>query len=358
MPLSTRLPMPPTPGRLRPRTAIAAALLAVGVLAAACGSSSRSVVSSASASHRSSSPSSAPPAASAATSLSATTASWTLPVAGSRQVVCWDGAGLVEMGGLVTGDTSTAAVRVIDPSTGAVSASGTLADPVHDAAGACLGGRALVFGGGVATTVATVQAWSAASGGQVVGSLPTPRSDLASTVVGTTAYLLGGYNGTTMQTPILATTDGTTFRVVGQLQVGVRYAAVAAADGYVWAVGGHVGRSVSASGQTDVIQRFDPRTGTTTVVGHLPETLAHASAAFLGGTLWVVGGVTGTTTTAQVWAIDPSTGAVRAAGTLPEAVSNAGTAVVGSTAYLLGGEGPAGPTAPLDTVLELRASGG
>lgn len=359
MPSST-LPGPAPRRRRRPAAAGAVALVAAGLLVAACGSSGPSGSSTAGRSSSGGSPapggSGAP--AGAPASLSAAAAPWTLPVAGSRQVVCWDGSGLVEMGGLVTGDTSTAAVRVIDPSTGAVTATGRLADPVHDAAGACLGGHAFVFGGGTASTVATVQEWSPSAGATVAGSLPAPRSDLASAVVGSTAYVVGGYDGTAMQPDILSTTDGTTFTVAGQLQVPVRYPAVTVADGDIWVIGGQVGTSESGGGQTDVIQRFDPRTGTTTVVGHMPEPLGHASAVFLGDTVWVVGGVTGTTTSAQVWAVDPSTGAVRAAGSLPAPVSDAGTATVGSTAYLLGGEGPAGPTAPLDTVLELRVAPG
>ncbi|HET9061612.1 MAG TPA: kelch repeat-containing protein [Acidimicrobiales bacterium] len=82
--------------------------------------------------------------------------------------------------------------------------------------------------------------------------------------------------------------------------------------------------------------------------------MGHASAAFVGGVLWVAGGVTGTTTTARVWAVDPSTGKVRLAASLPAPRSNAGTVVVNGTAYLLGGEGPAGPVAPLGSVVELR----
>lgn len=288
--------------------------------------------------------------------LSARTASWRLPAASSRQAVCSNSSGLVLLGGLVTGDTSTSMVRNIDPATGAVIATGRLPSAVHDAAGVCLAGRAIVFGGGGASTVATVQAWTPGGAGRVVGSLPAPRSDLSSTVIGDTAYVLGGFNGTSMQADILATTDGAGFQVVGRLRVEIRYAAVAAGDGYVWAVGGQTGTSESSSvgGQSDAIQRFDPRTGVTTVIGHLPRALGHASAAFLAGTLWVVGGEAGTVPSTQMWAIDPATGKVRAAGNLPAPRSDAGTAVVGTTAYLLGGENSSGPAAPLDTVVALK----
>lgn len=351
---SSRRPAGSTGGRANRRSVAVTTLVTVGLLAAACGSASSS-----SASAGASSGHGAPAASGSASSrgagstlsLQATTASWTLPAAGSRQVVCWNGSQLVELGGLVPGDVSTAAVETIDPTTGAVQAAGQLAHAAHDAAGACLGGGAVVFGGGTVSSVAAVQRWSP-SGSQVISSLPSPRSDLAAAVVGSDVYLVGGYSGTTLASSILRTTTGTSFAVAGQLQVPVRYPAVAAGDGSVWIAGGETGVS---GGQTDVIQRFDPSTGTTTVVGHLPAPLADASGVFLGGQFFVVGGVTGSTTTDQIWAVDPTTGAVRAAGTLPMPLSNAGTAVVGNTAYLLGGEGTAGPSAPLDTVVELRA---
>ena len=212
---------------------------------------------------------------------------------------------------------------------------------------------ALVFGGGSATTVGLVQAWTAA-GPTMAGELPQPRSDLAATELGGTVYVLGGYDGAAMAPAILATTNGVTFRSVGTLAVPVRYPAVAAAAGAVWIVGGELGTSESGGGQSDAIQRFDPATGRTAVVGHLPAPLAHASALVVGGRLLVAGGVSGVTPTAQIWAVDTATGSPQAAGSLPGARSDAAAVVVGSTGYLVGGE-LTGPAAPLSSVVTLTA---
>ncbi|HET9061613.1 MAG TPA: hypothetical protein VFN61_17000 [Acidimicrobiales bacterium] len=178
-------------------------------------------------------------------SLEVATARWALPLAESRQAVCRDGLGLVEMGGLVAGDTSSAAVFVIDPLSGAVRATGSLTEAVHDAAAACLGDEAIVFGGGSFNTVGAVQAWSGSGKARVVGALPVPRSDLTAVAVavGRTAYVVGGFDGAAMQPTVLATTDGAHFKLAGRLKVGVRYPAVAARGGYIWVAGGQAGTS-------------------------------------------------------------------------------------------------------------------
>ena len=294
----------------------------------------------------------------AARSVTATVAGWHLPAGVSRAVVCTEGTNLLVLGGLATGDTSTDSVWTVDPAAGTTRRSGSLARAVHDAGGSCTSGGALVFGGGAASTVATVQQWSPA-GTRLVGQLPQVRSDLAAAALGGRTYVVGGYDGTDMTAAILATSDGGSFSVVGELPVPVRYPAVAAAAGSIWVIGGQLGTAESSSvgGQTDAIQRFDPATGRTVVVGHLPDQMAHATALDLGGLLLVLGGRVGTTASDRIWAIDTRTGAVRSAGVLPGAVSDAGAAVVGGTGWLVGGE-LSGPTAPLDTVVEIRVAGG
>jgi hypothetical protein len=293
----------------------------------------------------------------AAVRVDASVAGWHLPAAVSRAVVCSHGTSLLVLGGLATGDTSTSAVWTVDPATGSAQRSGRLTQAVHDAAGSCTGTGALVFGGGAASTVAAVQEWSPA-GTRVVAQLPQARSDLAAASLGGRVYVVGGFDGTDMTAAVLSTSDGTGFSVVGALPVPVRYPAVAAGAGGIWVIGGQLGTAESSSigGQTDAIQRFDPATGRTVVVGHLPEALGHASALVLGGRLFVVGGRVGTTVSDRIWAVDTRTGAVRAAGVLPGPESDAGVAVIGSTGWLVGGE-VSGPTAPLDTVVELRLAG-
>ncbi len=91
---------------------------------------------------------------------------------------------LLVVGGLTASGVSSNGLFVLDPTDGALALRGVLADPVHDAGSAVLGGRLVIFGGGSPDTVATVQAialpGSPGTGstgsitGTVIGALPQP----------------------------------------------------------------------------------------------------------------------------------------------------------------------------------------
>lgn len=283
--------------------------------------------------------------------LTATEEPWHLPAPVSRPVVLPGGTGFVILGGLATGDTSTARIVEADLATGTSSVVGQLGVAVHDSAGAAIADRYYVFGGGSYSTVREVQEWSGGTATKVA-DLPTPRSDLSAVTAAGTTYIAGGFDGTTMTPQVLATTDGTTFRTVGQLAVPVRYGAAAVAGGSLWVVGGVTGTSEGSTAETDAIQKVDLATGAASIVGHLPAPMGHATAVTLGGQIFVLGGRSGTTASPVIWRIDQTTGRAVQAGQLPSALSDAGSVVVGDHAYLVGGE-VSGPEAPLDTVVEL-----
>jgi N-acetylneuraminic acid mutarotase len=265
-----------------------------------------------------------------------------------------DGTRITIAAGLATGDVSAAGVFRLDPSTGSVVKVGALRLAVHDAGGAALGGAAHVFGGGGTTTVATVQ--HIGSGGTVTESqLPSPRSDSAVVTDGATAYIVGGFDGHAMDADILATTDGSTFTRVGALIQPVRYPAVAAFGGSIWVFGGQLSTAESSKsgGQSDDVQRFDPKTGRTDVVGHLPTSLGHAMAFSLGGSLFVVGVQVRAQPSTEMYRVDES-GKATSVGSLPGPRSDAGVAVVGGMAWLIGGE-TTDPAHPLASVVELTA---
>ena len=73
-----------------------------------------------------------------------------LPRVGARH-------GLVVLGGLRSGDSSTNAVEVLDTRTGALSPHGSLLAATHDAAGTKLGARLLVIGGGTSAPSGSTQ---------------------------------------------------------------------------------------------------------------------------------------------------------------------------------------------------------
>ena len=241
---------------------------------------------------------------------------------------------------------------MLNPVTGRVTRAGRLARPGHDAAGALLAGRAYVFGGGAAASVADVQALRRHGTARVAGRLPKPRSDTSAVTIGGTAYLLGGYDGASYDARVLATTDGRHFRGVATLPVPVRYPAVAGAGTRIWVFGGQ-----TRSGLTDAVQQVNLATGKAAVVGHLPDPVTGAAAFVLGGRVYVAGGQVlprgrhGLDTSGDVLAFDPRHHAMAPAGRLPVPVANAAAAVVAGTAYLVGGNNG---LRQVPTVTELR----
>jgi len=309
---------------------------------------------------------------------------WQLGAPLSREAVVAHGTGLTVLGGITPSGTSLATVSTISPASGAIATATALATPVHDAAAVALGRTTYVVGGGSPDTVATVQslptpAVPPATGGTgtVAGQLPQPRSDLAIATIpartggrtATTAYVVGGYDGTTYLPGVLSTTDGTHFATVATLPVAVRYPAVVADGGLVYAFGGQTVSAGSATTATDDIQVVDPVTHRASVVGHLPQALYGAAAFLIGGTIYVAGGqVPAGPTLTQITAFVPSSHKVLDAGLLPQADAFAGYATVGSSGsavgYMVGGEvtGQSGndqagvASGSLRTVISLRPS--
>jgi hypothetical protein len=298
---------------------------------------------------------------------------WQLPSAVSREAVVPSSGGFTVVGGLDSAGGSVSTISSFS-TTGVGGASSLhLPDAVHDAAAVHLGSETFVFGGGSPTTVATVQAFGPNSqggtGSRIASPLPAPRSDSAAVTIttsrGTTAYVVGGYTGSTYLPDVLATTTGDAFRVVARLPVPVRYPAVTESRGDLYVLGGEVpGGAVTAD-----VQSVDPSTGSTSVVAHLPVPLYGAAAFTFGGTVYVAGGESpaGRTLTA-IYAYVPGTRRVLFAGLLPQAVAFGGATTLGSgtgaVGYIVGGEvsSQAGTDAAgvaagtLRTVLALRPS--
>jgi outer membrane protein assembly factor BamB len=283
---------------------------------------------------------------------------WQMNAPISRESVVANGAALTVLGGITPSGSSLSTVSVVTPSTGAVVAAGSLADPVHDAAGSTIGGQIFDFGGGSPDTFARVQSIAtppvppgAPATGEVSGQLPAPRSDLAVATIpgpgggrgGTSTYIVGGYDGTDYLPDVLRTVDGTHFTRVASLPVPVRYPAVVAQAGRLFAFGGETPSSGTTTTATNDIQMVDPSSGQSRVVGHLPQALYGASAFVIGGTAYVAGGQApdGATLT-TIDAFVPATGKVLAAGLLPQAAAFAGSTTVGSgqtaIGYMVGGE--------------------
>lgn len=282
---------------------------------------------------------------------------WRLPVAISREVVlpASNGRSLVVAGGLMQSGSSASAVDELATSTGGLQQIGTLAAPVHDAAGVVVSGKGILFGGGSSVATATVQQLpslgptpgSGASSATRLQSLPQARADTAAVTIGATAYVIGGYDGTNGDPAVLATTNGRSYRTVARLPVPVRYAAVAALKGRIYVFGGDATSGSRQGAPVATVQVVDPATHTASIAGSLPLPLAGAAAAVLAGHVFVAGGDT-LPTSARASAQPTATGAIYEwvpsaqqgllAGHLFTPVSNAGLAIVGTRAWLVGGE--------------------
>lgn len=256
-----------------------------------------------------------------------------LPAPISGEALAATGKGLLIVGGLDQAGASTDGVFELDPANGRATASGSLAEPLHDLAAATVGGTTLVFGGGSATTVTTAQKIVPGGTSRVVGQLPQPSSDLSAIAVGSSAYVVGGYDGTAALGGVLETKDGSKFRHLSDLPVPVRYTAVAESDGTLFAFGGEQ----TDGSDTRAIQTVDLATGRTRIAGKLAASLAHASAVELGGTIFILGGRENGSAGQDILAFDPATGKTSQAGRLPEPLTNAAAASFSDAGYLVGG---------------------
>jgi hypothetical protein len=270
--------------------------------------------------------------------VSAAVVGWRLPTPVGREVAIPTPDGVVVAGGLLDGDRSTARAYRIDLRSGRRTTLADLRIPVHDAAGALLDGHPVVVGGGNDTGERSeVQELDPMRGWAVVGRLPHPRSDLVAVTVDGRVVVLGGYDGSGSPKDIVMLSATGRPSIVGTLDIGVRYSAVAVADGALWLFGGeHDAHLVTA------IQRIDTRSWRTRVVGHLERPLTHAAAVVLDGDILLAGGrLRVGSVTSQVWRFDPESSMLNRAGRLPYPVADAAVATAHGAAYVLGGETPA-----------------
>ncbi len=268
-------------------------------------------------------------------------APWRAPAPVSREVLLTDDTSLYVLGGLDAGKSTTASVVRIDPKTGTSTPTGQLAPGVHDAAGFRHGDDLVVVAGGVPPAIASAQAVTTSGATRTVGKIPEARADLVVATVGDNAYVLGGADEAEGQTTLfdaVATSadGGATWTDAGKLAEAVRYPAVAVVDSAIYLFGG-----VTAAGTPDTrsVQRYDPKTGETTVVAQLPAPLSHASAVTLGGRVYVVGGFVDNQVSAQALRFDPTTNEIVPAGTLPIPVTDGAAVVLDGVGYYVGGQG-------------------
>jgi hypothetical protein len=263
----------------------------------------------------------------------ATTLGAHLPTGLGREVAIVVGTQVIVYGGFASTGSTTNAILAFDPGAGTITRIGALAVSVHDAAGVALGGVTWIFGGGNSAVVSAVQRIDSNAVGSVVGHLPAARADLSAVSIGPSAFVIAGGASGVMDRSVLATEDGTRFRVVATLLYGVRYAAVAEAGGLIYVIGG-----VGAGGDRTDMQRVDPATGKVDLIGQMPEPISHAWAIVRDGRLLVIGGRSAGQPQDAIWEVAVGSGSTRLVGRLPQPLSDFAIADVAGTIYVIGGE--------------------
>ena len=252
----------------------------------------------------------------------------------------------VLLGGLDARDASTNAV--LAATTRRDSTRGTLPSVLHDAAAVSLGGAVYLFGGGNGTQqLSDILRVEPRSGTTTrVGSLPSPASDVSAATLGGTAYVVGGYTGSAWLDTIVAWRPGGAAHVVAHLPTPLRYSAVAADDDELVIAGG----STPAGTASRAVYAFDARTHAITRIATLPRPTTHAAAVTIRGQTYVIGGrgaATGTPTD-RIVAVDPERRRAVAAGRLSTPLSDLAAVAIGRNRIgIAGGRGRAGPVAAL-----------
>ena len=251
-----------------------------------------------------------------------------------REVAVLDGRTVYLAGGLDASNVSVSGVFALNPATGQLRSLGSMPNAFHDAAGAMIGGKLFVFGGGSLAGTDLVQAFDPVTRtGAVVGHLPVRLSDLSAATVGDTVYLIGGYDGHTPRPEIYATTDGTSFRIVGTLPTGLRYPAVTSAGGTIVIAGGQ-----DANGPVDTVTAFDTGTGVISSLGTLPAPVTEGAAVRISDGVYVIGGRNASDhALTAVSTIHPATGAIHRSSPMRLPMADAGAVSGPDGALLIGG---------------------
>ena len=160
-------------------------------------------------------------------------------------------------GALDSSEISSAGIEIADAA--GVLRTGRLPAPAqHDAQGAELGGDVYVFGGGSITEASDhIISFDPARGAvRTVGALPRAVPRCRGRRGRSTAYVVGGYDGTEWLNTLLAWRPGSPVRVAGHLPGGLRYSAETAAGGRIPIIGGS-----APGGASSAIYSLDPPSG-------------------------------------------------------------------------------------------------
>jgi Kelch motif len=267
-------------------------------------------------------------------------------------------------GGLTASGEATASTQFYDPAINSWDQGPPLPEPVHHAMLVTYRNQLAVIGGFhsrghdlLADTSPRMLLLDNKTGEWVDGPpLLHPRGAGGAAVVDDKIIVVAGRTGNpeelVTQTEVY---DGTSWRDAANIPRPGDHLAVAADSSYLYAVGG---RKFSASSNTDVVQRYDPKANRWTIRTPTPQTVSGAGAAIIKGQLIVVGGEKPTSVSGTVQAYDLA--APNATWTtlpsLDPGRHGLGVTAIGNTLYAVGGATKAGHTASTNLLAALTFS--
>jgi DNA-binding beta-propeller fold protein YncE len=213
---------------------------------------------------------------------------------------------------------------------------GHLPAPVQDPATTAYRDGALLAGGLDTRDVSVADIVRVAGGrARRVGRLPAALHDAAATTLGGTPYVIGGGDAGSSMSAIERIGPSGAVTRAGALPAGASDVAAASIGPMGYVVGGYTGRVPLRS-----ILRFGSG-GAVRDVGTLPRPLRYAAVAAADGRLIIAGGTAGTAAQRDILRFDPATRRVTRIGRLPAPLTHASAATLGGTVYVIGGRGEA-----------------
>jgi len=214
--------------------------------------------------------------------------------------------------------------------------------------------RGMLLVGVLATLVVSFASPAGASpGGQLdPGWVPRPslglaRAGLDVATVSGQIFAIGGFNGDAANPEVYSTVEARDvsgdgrWRMLAPMPTARTNPAAATLGGFVYVAGGF-----TADRTLDVVERFDPRTGTWQSSTRLPVPIGAMGAAALDGRLYVAGGLVarpaGDEVTASVYAYDPTRGTWTVVRPMPTPRWRLRLVAAGGYLYAIGGQAPNG----------------
>jgi serine/threonine-protein kinase PknK len=251
------------------------------------------------------------------------------------------------IGGLRNG-AALQTVESYDPHTGAWETGPPLPVPLHHAAAATYRGEVVVLGGASGSLADGSNKVFALRGGKWVElpSLTHARAAPAAAVVADKLVVVGGQNAKQL-VPQTEVFDGNSWKDAADMPTPREHLAAVSDGTYVYAIGG---RFLSSDKNSAAFERFDPQSGTWTMLVGLPTPRGSYGATFVDGRIVAVGGEEPTRVLGVAEMYDVADGTWTTLPPMPTPRHAEVVATVGNTVYCIGGANRPTHEGPIATI--------